>query len=93
MLEDLKIWGYNGYLVDKYQPIVAGLRNLRTLNISPYSICDSLTDSFCSDEQLFHMLQGMAEIEQVHLPVIVGSGFWDAVKDLCKDRGIRLEVS
>jgi len=38
LVEDVKIHGYNGWLLNQYRPVVASLSNLRTLNISRYSL-------------------------------------------------------
>lgn len=90
-VEDLKIWGYNGYLIEEYQPVVAGLRCLRTLNISRRCLRDMPTDLFTYDEEYLEMLKEYPRLEEVMIPSM-GCDYWSwkAITMYCKKRGIKI---
>jgi hypothetical protein len=90
MLEDLKVLGYNGFLVKEYNAVVTPLRNIRTLHISPYSMRHWETDSFLNEEELLQMLLGFRKIEQLALKVLPGSSGNNLVNVYCEKRGIKL---
>jgi hypothetical protein len=85
LVEDVKIHGYNGYLLEEYRPVVASLKNLRTLNISRYCLADQENVSFIDGEELLVMVKGFPRLEQLGVPF---SGRDAALKKYCKKRGI-----
>jgi hypothetical protein len=90
MLEVLRVLGYNGFLVREYNAVVTALRNIRTLEISPYSMRHWETDSFLNEEELLQMLSGFRQIEKLGLKVLPGSSGNNLVNVYCKKRGIKL---
>jgi len=89
-LEDLKIWGYNGWLLADYQAAVRNLRNLRTLNISRYCLAGFETDSFMGFEEILPMLRTMPRMEQLRIPTM---GYCEdsdlvALEKYCESQGI-----
>jgi len=90
-VEDVKINGYNGYLLNQYRPVVASRSNLRTLNISRYSLSDLENDSFMDDEELLVMLRGFPRLEKVDISLRHGRPNARAsLITYCKARGIYL---
>jgi hypothetical protein len=87
LVEDVKIHGYNGYLLEEYRPVVASLKNLRTLNISRYCLADRENDSFISGDELFVMVKGFPCLEQLGVPFSFSSSD-AALRKYCKKRGI-----
>ena len=85
LVEDVKIHGYNGYLLEEYRRVVASLKNLRTLNISSHCLADRENGSFINGEELLVMLQGFPCLEQLGL---LFSGREAALEKYCKKRGI-----
>ena len=91
-LEDLKIYGYNGYLLDSYRLTVESLHNLRTLNISSYPLANRLysTDHFFQGGELLAVLLRTPHIEQVCVPYVVDDVELETLNWYCKEKGIEL---
>ena len=91
-LEDLKIYGYNGYLLDSYRLTVESLHNLRTLNISSYPLANReySTDHFFQGGELLAVLLRTPRIEQVCVPYVVDDVQLQTLNWYCKEKGIEL---
>lgn len=89
LVEDLKIWGYNGYCLKEYKPVVAGLRCLRTLNICRRCLRDWPTDLFVDDGEYLDMVKEFPRLEYVMVPSMIYD-YWSrkALKKYFENRGI-----
>lgn len=91
-LEDLKIYGYNGYLLDSYRATVESLHKLRSLNISWLALTDReyYTDHFFQGGELLAVLLRTPQIEQVCVPYVVDDVQLETLNWYCKEKGIQL---
>ena len=86
LVEDVRIMGYNGWLVKDYRVAVTALSQLRTLNISRYCLADYETDSFMNSQSaLLEMIKGYPKLEQIQIPLLCGT---QRVEKYCSSVGI-----
>ena len=91
-LEDLKIYGYNGYLLDSYRLTLEALHKLRSLNVSSLALANReySTDHFFQGGELLAVLLRTPQIEEVCVPYVVDDVQLQTLKWYCKEKGIKL---
>jgi hypothetical protein len=91
LVEDVKIWGYNYELAEKYPAVLAGLKNLRSLNIIKYCLNDCQTMSLMGDNELLVLVKGWPRIEQIQVATTVAEyKHHKALERYCNKRGIKM---
>lgn len=87
-LEDLKILGYNGYLVKDYRKVLGKLHHLRTLVVSRYGLADRPTDYLGYQSDCIELLRKLSSLKHF----LVATSPSDALRAYSKDRRISLIV-
>jgi hypothetical protein len=87
-LEDLKILGYNGYLVKDYRKVLGKLHHLRTLVVSRYGLADRPTDYLGYQSDCIELLRKLPSLKHF----LVATSPSDALRAYSKDRRISLIV-
>jgi hypothetical protein len=93
LVEDVKVWGYNYKLEKKYPAVLAGLKNLRSLNIIRYCLNDREAGFLMGHGQLLKLVKGWPTIEQIQVPNSYEAHIdHKALGRYCKKRGIKIRV-